>query len=107
MPSADLWFDGAYRSPTLRRRVLGRREQPLQTEEPSLEELVTQVGHGQRGRRAEGGLQPHRRRVRAEPARQLQVSTVGDEIVRDEVMVYVEAVTVCAQKDHEAAAKEA
>ena len=40
---------GAYRSRALGRRLLGRLEQPFQTEEPLLEELVAQIGHGQRG----------------------------------------------------------
>jgi hypothetical protein len=49
---ADLWSGGAHRSGARRRRLLGHLEQPFQTEEPFLEELVAQIGQGQRGRRA-------------------------------------------------------
>jgi Transposase IS66 family len=41
----------------LRRLFLGPAEQPLQPEEPLLEELVAHVSHRQRGRRSQGGLQ--------------------------------------------------
>jgi len=44
-------------------KPLGRLEQPLQLEEPLLEELVAQVGHGERDGRAQRGLQRHRRLV--------------------------------------------
>ena len=95
------------RSRALRRRLLGRREQPLQPKEPLLEELVAQIGQGKRDRRAQRGLQRHRRPVRAEPVRQLEFGAVGGQIVRDEVMVDVQAVAVGAQEDHGAAAEEA
>ena len=41
----------------MRRLFLGPAEQPLQPEEPLLEELVAHVSHRQRGRRSQGGLQ--------------------------------------------------
>ena len=108
VPGADLRSGGAAPAAgLLRRRLLGRLEQPLQAKKPLLEELVAQVGQGQRGRHAQRGLQRHRRPVRAEPARQLQFGAVGGQVVRDEVMVDVQAVTVGAQEDHGAAAEEA
>jgi hypothetical protein len=48
---ADL-RSSAYRSRAQGRRLLGRLEQPFQTEEPLFEELVAQVGQRQRGEHA-------------------------------------------------------
>jgi hypothetical protein len=80
----------------MRRQVVGRLEQSLQPEEPSLEQLVAQIGYGQRGRRAQRGLQRHRQPMRAEPARQPQFGAVGGQIMRDEVMANIQAVAVGA-----------
>jgi hypothetical protein len=39
-----------------RRQLFGRLEQPPQSEEPFLEELVAQIGHGKQDQRAQRGL---------------------------------------------------
>ena len=95
------------RSRALRGRLVGRLEQPLQSKEPLLEKLVAQVGYGQRCRSAQHRLQRHRRPVRADPLRQLKLRAVGGEVIRDEVMVDVQAVAVGAQKNHETVAEKA
>jgi hypothetical protein len=75
-------------------------------EEPLFEELVAHVSQGERGGRAKRGLQRHRRPVRSEPTRQIQLGPVRGQIVRDEVVVDVQAIALGAKKDHGATAEE-
>src|SRR5436190_8783978 len=83
-----------------------RCEEALQSEKSFLEVFVADIGDTERNQDAQCRLKSDGSPVRAEPGCELELGPIRRQVIRDEVVIDIEAVAVGAEQHQPAASKE-